>query len=70
MKKAIIGVMVAITLLITALIIYSREDKFEYYDTNNIYGRSPKCKPEKDGLVCMNEGEWIKVNQYSLIPYK
>ena len=68
MKKTIIGVVVAFVLVALALIIYSGEDKFEYYDTNNIYGTSKRCKvSDSDELVCKRGKEWIKVNQYSLM---
>ena len=67
MKKAILGVMVVFVLLSGALIIYKNQDKFEYYDTNNKFGKSPNCKvSSQDELICKKGKSWIKVNQYSL----
>ncbi len=72
MKKAIIeviGVMVAITLVV--IILSNNKNKFEYYDLNNNFGTSSKCKiSDHDELICKKGKEWIKVNQYSLVPNK
>ena len=68
MRKVIVGVMVVIIAIATLIFINQNKDKFEYYDTNNIYGTSKKCKvSDSDELVCKKGKEWIKVNQYSLV---
>ena len=68
MKKVIVGVMVVIVVISTLIFINQNKDKFEYYDTNNTYGTSKKCKvSDFDELVCKKGKEWIKVNQYSLV---
>ena len=68
MKKVIVGVMVVIVAISTLIIVNQSKDKFEYYDTNNIYGTSKKCKvSDLDELVCKKGKEWVKVNQYSLV---
>ena len=67
MKKAIIGVLVALVLVSLSIYSYSHEDKYEYYDLNNNFGTSKKCKAENEELVCRKGKSWIKVHQYSLM---
>ena len=68
MKKKIklfvsVGVMVIVVMLAIA---FSKKTIYKYYDTFGNKGTSYHCKKNVDFLMCKVNGDWIRVNQYSI----